>query len=48
VFVTGDMVAQPYTLDISKALAMTAVDIYTEPHILQEITEEFLNTMKRT
>lgn len=38
---SGDQAAQPYTLAISKALAMTALDIYTKPDVLKEIKEEF-------
>ncbi|XP_063403723.1 peptidase M20 domain-containing protein 2-like [Mytilus trossulus] len=40
---SGDPAAQPYTLAISKALAMTALDIYTNPAVLKEIKEEFSN-----
>ncbi|XP_046561910.1 xaa-Arg dipeptidase-like isoform X3 [Haliotis rubra] len=39
--VAGSPEAQPYTLDMGKALAMTAIDVYTSPDMLSEITEEF-------
>lgn len=38
---SGDPKAQPYTLAVGKALAMTAIDIFTQPDTLQKIKEEF-------
>ena len=33
--------AQPYTLAMAKALAMTAIDVMTKPDLLSDIKEEF-------
>ncbi|XP_046325507.2 peptidase M20 domain-containing protein 2-like [Haliotis rufescens] len=41
----GSPEAQPYTLDIGKALAMTAVDVYTSQDIQAEIYEDFSRDM---
>ncbi|XP_067676317.1 peptidase M20 domain-containing protein 2-like [Haliotis asinina] len=41
----GSPEAQPYTLDVGKALAMTAVDIYTSPNTLAEMKEDFRRDM---
>jgi len=38
---SGDEKAQPYTLAVAKAIAMTAIDIYTNPETLKQIKEEF-------
>lgn len=38
---SGDEKAQTYTLPIAKALAMTAIDIYTTPQLLSRIREDF-------
>ncbi|XP_048769646.2 xaa-Arg dipeptidase-like [Ostrea edulis] len=42
---TGDPVAQPYTLEQGKALAMTAIDVFTNPDLLQQIKEDFTKDM---
>jgi hypothetical protein len=42
---TGDPVAQPYTLAQGKALAMTAIDVFTNPDLLQQIKEDFKKDM---
>ena len=44
VFIAGDPKAQPYTLAAGKALAMTAIDIFTQPDVLRAIKEEFSKT----
>ncbi|XP_048769679.2 peptidase M20 domain-containing protein 2-like [Ostrea edulis] len=41
----GDPVAQPYTLEQGKALAMTAIDVFTNPDLLQQIKEDFTKDM---
>ncbi|XP_046560563.1 xaa-Arg dipeptidase-like [Haliotis rubra] len=38
---SGAPEAQPLTLEISKALAMTAVDVYTSPEMLTDIQTDF-------
>ena len=40
--ITGDPKAQPYTLAVSKAMAMTALDVFTKPDTLKDIKEEFV------
>ncbi|XP_067676316.1 xaa-Arg dipeptidase-like [Haliotis asinina] len=37
----GSPEAQPYTLDMGKALAMTAIDVFSSPGKLSEIKEQF-------
>lgn len=37
----GDVKAQKYSLDVAKALAMTAVDIYKNPDLLKQIRVDF-------
>lgn len=37
----GDIKAQGYTLNIAKALAMTAIDIYTDKQLLQQVKTDF-------
>ncbi|XP_061177345.1 peptidase M20 domain-containing protein 2-like [Saccostrea echinata] len=37
----GDPIAQPYTLTQGKALAMTAIDVFTNPELLKQIKEDF-------
>ena len=44
---TGDKKAQPYTLDTAKALAMTAVDIMTDPAVMATIREDFKQDLLR-
>ena len=39
--ISGDTKAQPYTLAVAKALAMTAIDVYTQSETLRSIKEEF-------
>ena len=39
--ISGDSKAQPYTLAVAKALAMTAIDVLTQPETLRSIKEEF-------
>ncbi|KAL3882777.1 hypothetical protein ACJMK2_029084 [Sinanodonta woodiana] len=38
---TGDPIAQPFTLAQGKALAMTALDILSNPAILEKVKDEF-------
>ena len=45
-YITGDPKAQPYTLTVGKAMAMTVIDIFTQPEILRQIKEEFSNTKR--
>lgn len=37
----GDEKAQKYTLDIAKALAMTALDLYTDKELLVKVRKDF-------
>lgn len=43
--VSGDAKAQPYTLAVAKALAMTAIDVFTQPETLRSIKDEFNNSV---
>ena len=45
-FFAGDPKAQPYTLAVGKALAMTAIDIFTQKEVHQAIKEEFAKTKR--
>ena len=40
-FYAGDPAAQPYTIQEAKALAMTATDILTQPHLLEKLHQDF-------
>ncbi|XP_025099822.1 peptidase M20 domain-containing protein 2-like [Pomacea canaliculata] len=42
---SGDIAAQPNTLNQGKALAMTAIDVFTSPGLLQAIKDDFRNDM---
>lgn len=37
----GDPNAQKYTLSVGKAMAMTAIDVFTKPKLLQKIKQDF-------
>ena len=39
--IKGDPVAQPYTLKQAKAMAMTALDIMTNPDLAARMKEDF-------
>ncbi|KAJ8306747.1 hypothetical protein KUTeg_015788 [Tegillarca granosa] len=43
----GDETAQSYTLSTAKAMAMAAIDIYTDPTLLTKIREEFDTNLTR-
>lgn len=43
---SGDPKAQPFTIAVGKALAMTAMDIFTQPETLKSIKEEFAQRPK--
>ncbi|KAK3590609.1 hypothetical protein CHS0354_018829 [Potamilus streckersoni] len=43
----GDPMAQPYTLAVAKALAMTAIDLYTDPSILEKVRRDFEEDIQR-
>ncbi|XP_071114151.1 peptidase M20 domain-containing protein 2-like [Haliotis cracherodii] len=43
---SGSPEAQPVTLNVSKALAMTAIDVYTLPGMLSDIKRDFKNDTK--
>ena len=40
-FFSGTDIAQKYTLDQAKALAMTAIDILTKPELLPMVKKQF-------
>lgn len=42
----GDPIAQPYTLAQGKALAMTAIDVFTNPQLLTQIKEDFTKDIR--
>jgi metal-dependent amidase/aminoacylase/carboxypeptidase family protein len=44
----GDMKAQKYTLDVAKALAMTALDVYNKPELLAQIKADFEKDVAET
>ena len=39
--VSGSPGAQMYSLNIAKALAMTALDVYTSTDLLQQVREDY-------
>lgn len=43
---SGSETAQKYTLDVAKALAMMAIDIYMNPKLLKAIRSDFHNDLK--
>lgn len=43
---TGDPAAQPFTLSQGKALAMTAIDVFTNPELLQRIKDDFAKDLQ--
>lgn len=43
---TGDPVAQSFTLSQGKALAMTAIDVFTNPELLQRIKDDFAKDLQ--
>lgn len=45
-FSTGDPIAQPYTLTQGKSLAMTAIDVFTNPELLQKIQKNFAEDIR--
>ena len=44
----GDFKAQKYTLDVAKALAMTALDVYSNPELLKQIKSDFEKDISNT
>ena len=44
--IKGDPVAQPYTLKQAKAMAMTALDIMTNPDLADRMKEDFNKDLK--
>ena len=45
-YLLGAPESQPYTLMQAKALAMTAVDIFMKPHLLNDIKDNFTRDLK--
>lgn len=43
---SGEPIAQKYTLDVAKSLAMTALDVYLEPQLSTKIKEKFDEDIK--
>ncbi|KAL3882255.1 hypothetical protein ACJMK2_028617 [Sinanodonta woodiana] len=43
----GDPIAQPYTMAVAKALAMTAIDLYTDPTLLEKVKKDFEEDIQR-
>ena len=43
---TRDPIAQPNTLAQRMALAMTAIDVFTNPELLQRIGDDFVEDLR--
>jgi hypothetical protein len=44
--ISGSPKAQPYTLIQAKALAMTAIDVYCQPHLVAKMRTELQDALK--
>ena len=46
VSITGSPIAQPHTLKQAKALAMAAIDVYCQPHLVENMRTELKEALK--